>query len=146
MELWELSARELVRENLYRYNHAGDRGRAQELAATFAEDGVLEIFGGQQYTGRAAIAEFIGGVADRAGGSATPSPEQLAAPLLRHCLVNSLFASITPERAEVNSYFVVFMRHGLDHCGRYRDVLVPSGDRWLFQHRIVRTDAHFHTA
>jgi hypothetical protein len=30
---------------------------------------------------------------------------------------------------------------GLDHWGRYRDVLVLVQDRWLFAHRRVQVDA-----
>jgi hypothetical protein len=29
---------------------------------------------------------------------------------------------------------------GLDHYGRYRDILVPDGDAWLIKHRKVSTD------
>jgi len=28
----------------------------------------------------------------------------------------------------------------VDHWGRYRDTYAPHGDRWLFTHRLVRTD------
>ena len=38
------------------------------------------------------------------------------------------------------SYFTVFTEVGLDHMGRYRDRLVPVGDRWLIAHRFVSTD------
>jgi hypothetical protein len=53
-----------------------------------------------------------------------------------------LIHDVTPERAQASSYFAGLTRDGLDHWGRYRDVLVPHEDRWLLAHRIVRTDAH----
>ena len=40
------------------------------------------------------------------------------------------------------SYFTVFTEVGPDHMGRYRDRLVPVGDRWLIAHRFVSVDWH----
>ncbi|SON58600.1 hypothetical protein MSIMFI_00078 [Mycobacterium simulans] len=45
MEMWELVAREQIRNTLARYNWSGDAGRLDELAQTFCADGVLEIRG-----------------------------------------------------------------------------------------------------
>jgi hypothetical protein len=47
----------------------------------------------------------------------------------------------SPGPNETAAYFQVTTQRGLDHWGRYRDVLVPVGDRWLFQHRLVAVDA-----
>ena len=41
--MWELVAREHIRDTLARYNWSGDAGRLDNLADTFSEDGVLEI-------------------------------------------------------------------------------------------------------
>jgi hypothetical protein len=40
----------------------------------------------------------------------------------------------------VSSYFAVHTDVGLDHWGRYRDVLVPVSGRWLFAHRSIGVD------
>ena len=61
-------------------------------------------------------------------------------PVVRHNVANVLFTDLTPERAHVSSYFTVVTHIGLDHFGRYRDILVPDGDTWLIQHRKVSTD------
>ena len=45
MEMWELVAREQIRDTLARYNWSGDAGRLEGLAETFCVDGVLEIRG-----------------------------------------------------------------------------------------------------
>ena len=45
MEMWELVARERIRDTLARYNWSGDAGRLDGLAETFCTDGVLEIRG-----------------------------------------------------------------------------------------------------
>jgi hypothetical protein len=135
----ELAIREAVRDTLARYNHAGDRGRLEELAAQFTPEGILEIHGGELLEGRAAIIAGLGGVMRRANDGATPGGPP---PLIRHHVSSVLINDVTPERAEAYSYFAVLTRDGLDHWGRYRDVLVPCEGRWLLAHRRVRTDAY----
>ena len=54
MEMWELVAREQIRDTLPRYNWSGDAGRLDGLAETFCPDGVLEIRGFEPLRGRSA--------------------------------------------------------------------------------------------
>jgi SnoaL-like domain len=135
----ELAIREAVRDTLARYNHAGDRGRLDELAAQFTPDGILEIHGGDRLEGRAAIVARLGGVVRRSddGAAASGLP-----PILRHHVSSVLIHDITADRAQSDSYFAVLTRDGLDHWGRYRDVLVPCEGRWLLASRRVRTDGY----
>ncbi|XVQ08166.1 nuclear transport factor 2 family protein [Spirillospora sp. CA-255316] len=135
MENWELVARERVRNTLAAYTHAGDRGRIEDLAATFTEDGVLELRSGETRVGRDAIVAMLSGVAER--GSA---PRGGAPGIIRHFVANLRFEEITPERIRTAAYFLVMNAHGPDHWGRYRDTLVPVGDRWLFERRFVSVD------
>lgn len=137
--LAELVIREAVRETLARYNHAGDRGRLDDLAAQFTPGGILEIHGGDRLEGRAAIAAGLGAVVRR--GHEGAARDGLP-PVVRHHVSSVLIHDVTPERAEADSYFAVLTRDGLDHWGRYRDVLVPHAGRWLLAHRRVRTDAY----
>jgi hypothetical protein len=133
--MWELFAREQIRDTLARYNWSGDAGRLDDLAETFCPDGVLEVRGLAPLRGRAEIEAFLGGVpgmAAAAGGGAKA--------VVRHNVANLHFTGLTPERAHVSSYFTVLTRIGLDHFGRYRDVLVPEGGCWLIAHRTVSTD------
>jgi len=60
--------------------------------------------------------------------------------IVRHNVTNVRFEAVSPTEATVASYFTVFTEIGLDHMGRYRDRLVPVGDRWLIAHRLVSTD------
>jgi SnoaL-like domain len=136
VQLWELIAREQIRDTLARYNYAGDAGRPDDLAATFCADGVLEIRGLPPVTGRSEIAAFLGGVTDKVAADAQASARHY----VRHNVTNVVFADLTPERAEVSSYFTVLTHIGLDHYGRYRDVLIPAGEEWLIRHRRVTTD------
>ncbi|MGQ0826502.1 MAG: nuclear transport factor 2 family protein [Actinomycetota bacterium] len=135
MEPWELAAREAIRETVACYAHCGDSGRFDELVELFTPDGVLEVHGEARLEGRAAIRAFLDDVArDLAAHGAVP--------MLRHHVSNLTitFASLSEARAAC--YFLAVTAGGPDHCGRYRDVLrpdTPSG-RWLFAHRLVRTD------
>jgi hypothetical protein len=127
VELWELVAREHIRDTIARYNWAGDSGRLEGLAETFCTDGVLEIRGGETLRGRSGIIAFLSTVT----GKAT---------IVRHNVANVLFINVTREQAQVSCYFTVLTHIGLDHIGRYRDTFVPDGDTWLIKHRKVSTD------
>ena len=134
MEMWELVARERIRDTLARYNWSGDAGRLDGLAETFCADGVLEIRGAEPLRGRSDIASFLGGVTGNVVSSVDVKP------VVRHNLANVLFTALTPHEAHVSSYFTVVTHIGLDHFGRYRDTLVRDGDTWLIKHRQVSTD------
>lgn len=145
MDMWELAAREQIRDTLARYNWSGDAGRLDDLATTFCADGVLEIRGFEPLRGRPAIVAFLGGVTGDVAASVQPNPgvTPVEAPhkiVVRHNLANVLFTAVTPERAQVLSYFTVVTHVGLDHFGRYRDTLVPADGTWLIKHRQVSTD------
>jgi SnoaL-like domain len=117
VEMWELVAREHIRDTLARYNWAGDAGRLEDLAQTFCADGV-----------------FLGGVT----GNITASAD--VKPMVRHNVANVLFNEVTRDHADVSCYFTVVTHIGLDHVGRYRDTFVPDGNGWLIKHRKVSTD------
>ncbi|OBK18922.1 nuclear transport factor 2 family protein [Mycobacterium asiaticum] len=134
MEIWELVAREQIRDTLATYNWSGDAGLADELAATFCADGVLEIRGGQTLRGRSEIAGFLRGLTGSVAAGTDVNP------VVRHNVANVVFTGVSPERASVSSYFTVLTHIGLDHFGRYRDVLVPDADTWRIKHRKVSTD------
>ncbi len=136
-ELWELQAREAIRDTIATYTVAGDRLRLDDLAGCFTADGVLEIRGRPPITGRAAIVEFIGRVP--AGSRADPPPDGA---YVRHHVSSVRIESVTHDEARATSYFLVLTSIGPDHWGRYRDVLVPDEGRWRFRHRYVAVDGH----
>ena len=133
MELWELSARECIRDTVARYNHAGDAGRYEDMIACFADDGVLAVVGGASHRGHAELKTFLSGV----GETATPGFTSL-----RHCVTNLLIDVESPDAASGRSYFQVLTDIGLDHWGRYRDRFVRTADLWLLVHRSVKTDGY----
>ena len=134
MEIWELVVREQIRDTLARYNWSGDAGRLDDLADTFCEDGVLEIRGSEPLRGRSEIVAFLGGVTGNIAVGAGVKP------IVRHNVANVLFNEVTRDEAQVSCYFTVVTHIGLDHFGRYRDILVPDGDTWRIKHRKVSTD------
>jgi SnoaL-like domain len=134
MEIWELVARERIRDTLARYNWSGDAGRLDVLADTFCADGVLEIRGFEPLRGRSEILSFLGGVTGNVAGTTDVKP------IVRHNVANLLFDDVTRDHAQVSCYFTVVTHIGLDHIGRYRDVLVPDGEIWRIRHRKVSTD------
>jgi hypothetical protein len=132
--MWELLAREQIRDTLARYNWSGDAGRLDGLAETFCVDGVLEIRGFEPLRGRSEIVAFLSGV------TSNVAVDVEVKPVVRHNVANVVFTELTPDQAHVSSYFTVVTHIGLDHFGRYRDILVPDGETWLIKHRKVSTD------
>jgi 3-phenylpropionate/cinnamic acid dioxygenase small subunit len=137
VEIWELVAREQIRDTLSRYNSFGDRGMSEEYAAQFTEDGVFETRNGIRAEGRDAIASFLRQSVIAGSDRSKPSAER---PLVRHHLSNILFLEVEPDRARVSSYFLRLHRDRPEHWGLYRDVLVPTDDSWLIAHRLVSVD------
>ena len=133
MELWELAAREAIRETVAAYAHCADSGRFDEFAELFATDGVLEVRGQDPVRGRDAIRAYLGGVG-------TDLKQETTVPLIRHHVSNLRIEVVSATEARGACYFLAVTEHGVDHWGRYRDRYVPDGDRWLFAHRFVRTD------
>ena len=135
--LWELEIRESVRQTLADYTAATDRFDLRALAACFAPMGVLEFTGGDEpLTGPAAIE-----AGPRRAMSRPPRPGRPAPTHVRHHVSSIRFGSVARDRVEVSSYFAVHTDVGLDHWGRYRDVLVPVDGRWLFARRRISVDA-----
>jgi hypothetical protein len=142
MELWELTARESCRDTLAQYTHAGDRYLLEEFAGAFCADGILEVRGAPPLLGRAAIMDRFGGTseAERVRQAAGAMDSDRPRRVVRHNVTNVRFEAVSPTEATVASYFTVFTEIGLDHMGRYRDRLVPVGERWLIAHRFVSVD------
>lgn len=138
VDLWELEAREAIRELVAAYTWAGDRGRSAELVDLFAADGVLDAGAhGGSWEGRDRIRAELEAVADRvAATGGSPGP-------VRHHVSNVRIRLLGEAEAEVMAYFAVLTTIGLDHWGRYRDRVVRSDDgAWRFAERSVRVDGH----
>lgn len=132
MELWELMAREGVRDTIARYNANGDTGRFEQMMDLFAEDAVMEAQG-VTYRGREQIRTIFTG----AKGKFAEIP---GFTYLRHSTTTHQIDVISPTQAKSRCYFSVIMDHGLDHWGRYVDEFKLVDGRWLFSFRRVTVD------
>jgi SnoaL-like protein len=136
MDTWELGIRESVRQTLSDYTAATDRFDLAALAACFSPDGVLEFHdAAQPLTGPAAIETGLTAAMSQSHDSTRPAPNHV-----RHHVSSIRFQSVARDTVKVGSYFAVHTQIGLDHWGRYRDVMIPIGERWLFAHRRITVD------
>lgn len=133
MDLEELVAREEIRGLIARYNHAGDRGRLDELVACFGPDGVMEIEGVAPLQGRSAIRQHLEGVMSALAAATTHAT-------LRHHVSSIAIEVDSRVEARAHSYFLVFSEVGLDHWGRYADHFARVHGSWRIEHRRVRVD------
>ena len=144
MELWELVARESCRDTLAQYTHAGDRYLLDEFACSLLRGRRARDPRQRPRAGTAGHHGAFGGgtAALRARQAARTQAPGTTRRVVRHNVTNIRFESVSPSEATVASYFTVFTEVGPDHMGRYRDRLVPVGDRWLIAHRFVSVDWH----
>jgi SnoaL-like domain len=133
MQPWEVAAREGIRDTYAAYTDAGDRYRLDDLAALFAEDGVLEVKGRSSATGPAEIVAMLGQSSSRSRPPGEPF-------FVRHFVTNIRFVALEPDRADTTAYFLVMTPSGPDHWGRYRDAFERHDDKWLFSHRLAAVD------
>lgn len=143
MEVWELTAREGIRDLVARYNACGDGGRFEQLLELFAADATMDVGDGRTYRGPAEIATIFTGTRDRWRDAAQ---ERGAPRYVRHFVSTHQIDLLGRDRAEGRSYFQVLMAHGLDHWGRYLDEYTAIDGRWLFAHRRVVIDGRTATA
>lgn len=142
MELWELDARESIRDLVTRYNSNGDSGRFEQVMALFAPDAVMETGSGgdgeaRTYRGIEEIRTIFTGAKDHFGAGF----ERKGTPAyLRHCVFTHQIDIVDRTHATGRCYFQVLMAHGLDHWGRYFDEYEQRDGRWVFTRRKVTTD------
>jgi len=132
----ELAAREEVRRTIAIYAHAVDRGRFDDAAACFTEDGVLDVRGSDRSEGRDAIAARFAAAGEKLASTSTHA-------LVRHHVSSiDIEVDVTAGTATSSSYFFVVTEVGPDHWGTYRDTYRrdDAGGRWLFSARQVTVD------
>ena len=134
MEIWEVMIRESVRQTLADYTAGTDRNRIEDVAACFAHDGALAFTGGEPMVGPVAIVAGLTAQVTRFAENPVPLTH------VRHHVSSVRFGLVTRDRVEVGSYFLAVTNVGVDHWGRYRDVLVPESGRWLFASREAKAD------
>lgn len=142
----ELLAREAIRDTMAKCAQAGDRLRAEDYAACYAEDGILqtERTAGEynlRLVGRAEILAWQRGLLGGDGkSSALAQPGKVALTFVRHNLATSKIDLTGPDSATVRTYWHVITNIGPDHSGYYLDNFRKLGDEWLIAFRRARTD------
>ena len=130
-----MEARAAIQHTFASYIRFADTGRSADLAALFAEDGVLRTDTGEA-TGRAAITAFL----EDAKRSLAADPR--GAGRIRHHVSSVYVTFPTPDEARATSYFLAVTAAGPDHWGRYRDRLARVGDQWRFIERVAAVEGH----
>ncbi len=139
MEVWELAARESIRDLVARYNASGDSGRFDETMALFADDAVVEVVPGRTYTGRDEIRSLFTGAAKT--NAAEPAGKAKKLRFLRHYTATHQIDILGPDEARGRCYYAVITESGLDHWGRYLDRYVRRDGHWMFHQRHITVDA-----
>ena len=135
MEIWEIEARECIRDLVARYNANGDSGRIDAMAELFAEEAVMVIAPDSEHKGRKAIHAMFSGVA-----AGTRSQAGSGVRFIRHYTATHQIDVLGPDEARGRCYYAVLTDRGLDHWGRYIDQYRRIGGRWQFWHRTCTTD------
>lgn len=131
MLVWELLAREQIRDLVARYNANGDSGRLDEVMKLFAEDATLEV-DSACYRGTGEIRQMF----ERAADQTRSEPGGY----IRHFTATLQIDLLSEQSARGRSYFQVLTPVGLDHWGRYLDEYSQFGSSWRFQRRVVHVD------
>jgi uncharacterized protein (TIGR02246 family) len=129
MEIWEVTAREAIRDLVTRYNANGDTGRFARVRELFVDDAVMTIQG-TTHSGIGAIMAVFTGTAE-----VTPGLSHV-----RHFVATHQIDVLDQDHATGRAYFSVLTDAGLDHWGRYVDEYRRVNGRWLFAARAVTLD------
>ena len=127
MELWELVARESIRDLVARYNANADSGRFDQVLECFAPDALMEL-DGKPYRGHDEIRTIFTDAAEMARRGPDPV-------LVRHHTSTLQIDVAGQQEASSRCYYQVLSGSGLDHWGRYLDRYGVIGGKWYFVHR-----------
>jgi hypothetical protein len=148
MELWELIARESIRDLVARYNANGDSGRFPQMLEVFADDASMELVAAdgtiRRYDGIDQVATIFTDTkanwdATVAGG-ADGASKGTSRHHIRHFTATHQIDLIDESHARGRCYFLVVMAHGIDHWGRYVDEYGVRDGRWVITSRRAFSD------
>lgn len=125
--MWELAARESIRDLVARYNANADAGRFDQVLECFAPEAVMEL-DGRPFHRHQGIRTIFEDARDRLRNR--PGPVAV-----RHHTSTLQIDLAGPDEATSRCYYQVIDGDGLDHWGRYLDRYRVVGGRWLFVHR-----------
>lgn len=147
MELWELFAREAIRDRIARWNACGDAGQVSQMVQVLAPDVEFQVGDDPPLRGRGVVEAYLGGVR-----GSKPSERPVSDPVppgpyaksghlpTRHFTGTTVIDLHGPERASVRTYYAVLTSYGLDHWGRYLDEFELVGGEWLITKRAITVE------
>jgi ketosteroid isomerase-like protein len=135
MELWELVAREEIRDLVARYNANGDTGRFAQVLELFAPDAVMVIDGGRVHDGVEDISTIFTNTKAMTSDRDVPM-------YVRHNTSTHQIDLVDETTATGRCYFQVLTSVGLDHWGRYVDAYRVVEGHWRFARRAVTVDGY----
>jgi SnoaL-like protein len=139
MEMWELVARESIRDRIARWNAKGDAGKLTEMVEVLAPDVEFQAANSPVLHGRDAVLAFLGSVHEEGASTGRYLP-QGARPSIRHFTGTTQIDFTSQTTATVRTYYAVLSSFGLDHWGRYLDEFSLVDGSWLISRRTVTTD------
>jgi hypothetical protein len=150
MEVWELVARESIRDRIARWNANGDAGRFADMVQVLAPAVEFQATGSDVIHGRDNVLAYLGGVRDDNPGDvppADPRPVPVGRylprggrPSIRHYTSTTQIDLLSGTSARVRSYYAMLSSFGLDHWGRYLDEFGVVDGEWLITKRTVTTE------
>ena len=118
MEVWELVARESIRDRIARWNSNGDAGRFADMVQVLAPDVEFQATGSAAIRGRDNVLAYLGGIGDEKAPAKVSVGRYVPSggwPSIRH-YTSTIQIDVTSETtAHVRSYYVVLSSFGLDH-------------------------------
>ena len=133
MEIWQVIARESIRDLVARYNANGDTGRFAQVRELFSPEATMDIGDDRVYSGIEEVMTIFTGTKD-ATGSANGLTH------VRHSTTTHQIDFVDDTHATGRLYFFVVTDIGLDHWGRYVDSYVSLDGHWKFASRKVTVD------
>jgi hypothetical protein len=141
MEIWELIARESIRDRIARWNANGDAGRFADMVQVLAPEVEFTPTPDTVIRGRDAVLEYLGalgaGTPPDTSGRYVPDGGR---PSLRHFTSTIQIDLVSEQSARVRSYYQVVSATGLDHWGRYLDEFGVVDGEWLITRRTITTE------
>ena len=133
MEIWQVIARESIRDLVARYNANGDTGRFGQVRELFSSDATMDIGDGTVYSGIDEVMTIFTGTKETTGAASGFTH-------VRHSTTTHQIDLIDEGHASGRLYFFVVTDIGLDHWGRYMDSYIAIDGNWKFSSRKVTVD------
>ena len=133
MEIWQVIARESIRDLVARYNANGDTGRFAQVRELFSPDATMDIGDGRVYRGLEEVMTIFTGTKEATGAASALSH-------VRHSTTTHQIDLVDETHASGRLYFFVVTDIGLDHWGRYVDSYIATDGTWKFASRKVTVD------